>query len=82
LGTLKQHNGLDVYSSQFNALLPIRLPQKRQMQFPIWQYLNQPVFSRTYRTILNPWRFRQAQQVYYLERCWTKEFKSEERYNP
>ncbi len=52
------------------------------MRFPLWPYLNQPVFSRTYTTILNPWRFRQLYQVQLLERCWLRDYHPEEHYNP
>jgi hypothetical protein len=52
------------------------------MKFPFWPYLNQPVFSRTYNTVLNPWRFWHRYQVQFLERCWLREYRPEEHYNP
>jgi hypothetical protein len=52
------------------------------MQFPLWPYLNQPVFSRSRKPTLNPWRFWYTYRIQYLERCWLKEYRPEERYNP
>jgi hypothetical protein len=48
------------------------------MRFPIWKYLNQPVFSRLYKTRFNPRTFWRCHRIQYLERCWSKEFKPEE----
>ncbi len=48
------------------------------MRFPVWKYLNQPLFSRLYRPRLNPWAFWRGYQVQFLERCWAKEFWPEE----
>jgi hypothetical protein len=47
-------------------------------RFPLWQYLNQPVFSSTYKIILNPNRFWRFHQIRHLERCWIKEYRPEE----
>ncbi|NEQ32562.1 MAG: hypothetical protein F6K04_16425 [Leptolyngbya sp. SIO4C5] len=51
------------------------------MEFPIWQYLKQPVFSANYKTILNPRRFWRSYQINYLEKCWHKAFRPEERFH-
>ncbi|OLP19499.1 hypothetical protein BST81_05070 [Leptolyngbya sp. 'hensonii'] len=45
--------------------------------FPLWQYLEQPLFSADSRLILNPKRFWQAYRIQLLERCLTLDFKSE-----
>jgi hypothetical protein len=57
---------------------PLIFKSFRKMQFPFWPYLNQPVFSRTYQTIYNPWRFWYTYQVRFLERCWLREYRPEE----
>ncbi|MBW4612528.1 MAG: hypothetical protein KME21_04475 [Desmonostoc vinosum HA7617-LM4] len=44
-----------------------------KIQFPIWQYLNQPLFSRDTKLILNPHHFAYTWRIQLLERCWYKE---------
>jgi hypothetical protein len=39
------------------------------MQFPLWQYLKQPVFAPYAKTLLDPRRFWRRHQVEMLERC-------------
>lgn len=56
-------------------------PRHDPLKFPLWSYLKQPVFSRFYKTKLNPWSFWRAHQLRYLERCWLKDYKPEEHYN-
>ena len=51
------------------------------MRFPLFPYLHQPVFSRTYKTVLNPWRFWYLHQVRYLERCWLREYRPDEQHH-
>ncbi len=41
--------------------------------FPLRAFLNQPVFSRKSKLVLNPARFWQLYRVQYLERCWHKD---------
>jgi hypothetical protein len=43
-----------------------------KIQFPIWQYLNQPLFEKSSRTVLNPRRFWYVYQIERLERCFAK----------
>ncbi len=38
-------------------------------QFPVWQYLNQPLFLEAYPLILSPRRFWNHYRVELLERC-------------
>jgi hypothetical protein len=38
--------------------------------FPIWEFLNQPVFDSQVKLILNPNEFWQQYRVELLERCW------------
>ncbi|MEB3292013.1 MAG: hypothetical protein VKJ24_02520 [Synechococcales bacterium] len=38
-------------------------------KFPVWHYLNQPLFDSTYTPVLNPRRFWYAYQIQFLERC-------------
>ena len=44
-----------------------------KLRFPLWEYLNQPIFSSTYKTILNPLKFWHKYQVELLERCWIQD---------
>ncbi|MDX2099042.1 MAG: hypothetical protein SFW36_14795 [Leptolyngbyaceae cyanobacterium bins.59] len=45
-------------------------------QFPIWQFLDQPLFDPTRKPILNPQRFWRAYQIRLLERCWAQDCES------
>jgi hypothetical protein len=46
-------------------------------KFPIWHYLNQPLFdSTTTIPILNPRRFLYLHRIELLERCLEREFRS------
>ncbi|MBD2181743.1 hypothetical protein [Aerosakkonema funiforme] len=49
------------------------------VKFPLWQYLNQPLFSSTTKLELNPRRFCYVYRVKLLERCLAKECQSEGR---
>lgn len=42
---------------------------KFEVQHPIWAYLNQPIFDRKYRTILNPKTFCYQYRIQWLEFC-------------
>ncbi len=44
-----------------------------KIKFPLWQYLNQPLFSRDTQLIWNPQRFAILWRIQLLERCWKKE---------
>lgn len=46
-------------------------------KFPIWHYLNQPIFEGPTTTpILNPRRFLYLHRIELLERCLEREFRS------
>ncbi|MFB2982234.1 hypothetical protein [Microseira sp. BLCC-F43] len=47
------------------------------IRFPLWQFLNQPLFCST--TILNPRRYWHRHKVDLLERCWIKQYTKEDR---
>ena len=49
---------------------------KLQLKFPLWAFLNQPVFSPTTRLILSPRRFSYFHRVRLLERCWQRNCQS------
>ncbi|MEB3337704.1 MAG: hypothetical protein VKJ46_09595, partial [Leptolyngbyaceae bacterium] len=51
--------------------------QPSRLTFPLWQFLNQPVFSSTSRLILNPRQFWYVYRIQLLKRCWAKNFESE-----
>jgi hypothetical protein len=46
------------------------------LRFPLWQFLNQPVFDRSYQLILSPRRFWRMHSIITLERCLMKEMSS------
>lgn len=46
------------------------------LRFPLWQFLNQPLFDANRRVIFNPHRFWYVYQVQILERCLAKDFTS------
>ncbi|WP_190491759.1 hypothetical protein [Microcoleus sp. FACHB-831] len=56
-------------------------PKHNNIKFPFWQFLDQPVFSRTNKVILNPRRFWYLYTITLLERCLAKECASKHR-NP
>jgi hypothetical protein len=43
-------------------------PPGTKVGFPLWRYLNQPLFKET--TVLNPFHFWHRQRTKSLERCW------------
>lgn len=55
-------------------------PRNGKMNFPLWQFLNQPLFDPRSPLILNPRRFWHRYQIEYLERCWFKNYRPEERF--
>ncbi len=44
-----------------------------KIKFPLWDYLNQPVFSSDTKFILNPRKFEQVWRIKMLERCWDQQ---------
>lgn len=48
-------------------------PENNQIKFPLWQYLNQPIFGRDRKLVLNPRRFAYRYRVELIKRCWFKE---------
>ncbi|MBG1269304.1 hypothetical protein [Nostoc sp. WHI] len=48
-------------------------PKHTKIKFPLWLYLNQPLFSRDTKLVLNPHRFALIWRLQLLERCWAKE---------
>lgn len=49
-------------------------------RFPLWKFLNQPVFDPQMPLVLNPQQFWQRHQIEYLERCWIRAYLPEERF--
>jgi hypothetical protein len=43
-------------------------PPEIKIRFPLWRYLNQPLFEKT--TILNPFQFWHYHKIQILEHCW------------
>ncbi len=54
--------------------------QTNLSNFPLWQFLQQPVFSSKKRLILNPRQFEVAYRIELLERCWSRECDSSDSY--
>ncbi len=52
-------------------LAPPMADKHHKIKFPLWQYLNQPLFNRDLE--LNPRRFAYSWRVGMLKRCWSKE---------
>ena len=44
------------------------------MYFPIWQYLNQPIWDSAHSLILNPIQYWQQSKVERLNRCFENDF--------
>jgi hypothetical protein len=51
-----------------------------KVRFPLWRFLTQPIFDPGRPVHLNPHQFWAYYQIQHLERCWTRNFKPEERY--
>lgn len=56
-------------------------PKPKKLNFPLWDYLNQPLFDAQRPIILNPQQFWRFHQVQYLERCWSRRFRPEEHFH-
>ncbi len=48
-------------------------PEHSKIRFPLWQYLNQPLFPCHTKLQLNPYRFAYLWRIELLKRCWAKE---------
>jgi hypothetical protein len=46
------------------------------IQFPVWQFLTQPLFEDYYTPILNPKHFWYLHKIDFLERCLDRELES------
>lgn len=44
-----------------------------KLQFPLWAFLNQPLFHPKFKVVLNPNRFQQLYRMQLLERCLQKQ---------
>ncbi len=47
-------------------------PKYTKIKFPLWQYLNQPLFSHDIQLVWSPQRFAILWRIQLLERCWSK----------
>lgn len=52
------------------------------VRFPLWSYLNQPLFERSSATLLNPRRYWNRHQILHLERCWDSAFQPKKKSKP
>jgi hypothetical protein len=55
-------------------------PKRSKNLFPLWKFLNQPLFDAQQPAILNPHRFWYIYNVRHLERCWSRAFRPEEHF--
>jgi hypothetical protein len=55
-------------------------PKHTKINFPLWQFLSQPLFDAKTKFILNPSRFWHLYKIQLLERCWAKECDSKDRH--
>ncbi|WP_413172366.1 hypothetical protein [Anabaena azotica] len=46
--------------------------QNTKIKFPLWHYLNQPLFNANTKLIWNPQRFALLWRIQLLERCLVK----------
>lgn len=51
----------------------IRLALRYLLQSVWWQYLQQPVFTPTSKTLWNPYHFQYQKRLESLEKCWNYE---------
>ena len=51
----------------------------RRQRFPMWQYLNQPLFHPEIKLILHPGRFWKEYRILHLTRCWDKQSEQKNR---
>ncbi len=52
---------------------PMDSEKQVKVKFPMWSYLNQPLFHPSFKVMWNPLVFRSAYQRRLLERCVQKE---------
>ncbi len=45
-------------------------------KFPVWRYLNQPLFEAASTPVINPKRFLYVYRVEFLERCLERQYRS------
>jgi hypothetical protein len=64
----------------FSSTYSIMSDKNPQIRFPLWKFLNQPLFNPYSPLILNPQRFWQRYQLEHLERCWIRAYRPEEHY--
>ncbi len=57
-----------VTSNNYIMNLPISF-----IKFPLWRFLQQPVFSSETKLILNPYQFEYLYRIELLERCLAQE---------
>jgi hypothetical protein len=48
--------------------------------FPLWQFLNQPLFDAQNPVVLHPQRFWHLYKVRHLESCWSRAYRPEEHF--
>ncbi|MGB7413620.1 MAG: hypothetical protein WA902_05375 [Thermosynechococcaceae cyanobacterium] len=46
--------------------------QSTSNRFPVWQYLNQPLFHPEIQLRLSPGLFWRQYQIQFLDRCWNR----------
>ncbi|NJK29187.1 MAG: hypothetical protein HC851_01080 [Acaryochloris sp. RU_4_1] len=49
------------------------ISKSRHHWFPVWHYLNQPLFDTEIKFILHPSKFWKSYRLEYLNRCWLRQ---------
>lgn len=52
----------------------------KQTWHPVWQYLNQPIFTASSQSVWNVDQFWYLYKIQLLENCWKKEIPSQTHY--
>lgn len=55
--------------------------KQNSVRFPLGQYLNQPLFNKYYRAVLNPMSYWYLYRIQHLERCLVKQHRPEENFH-
>ncbi|MFW6358944.1 MAG: hypothetical protein ACOC0N_07010 [Chroococcales cyanobacterium] len=56
--------------------------QLTRILLPIWQYLNQPLFTSNHKVAFKPHRFWYLYRIQLLERCLSKDSESKSQHHP
>ncbi len=55
---------------------------KKTSKFPLWQFLNQPLFDDSHPLVLNPGKFARLYRLEHLSKCWSLDLELDSTSNP